>query len=63
MPVVKVKPTSAGRRSLVKVTNNELHKGAPHRALLERKTVVVAATITVALRRATRAAATGSTIV
>jgi len=37
MPVVKVKPTSAGRRSLVKVTNNELHKGAPHRALLERK--------------------------
>jgi large subunit ribosomal protein L2 len=37
MAVVKVKPTSAGRRSLVKVVNTELHKGAPHAALVEKK--------------------------
>jgi large subunit ribosomal protein L2 len=37
MAVVKVKPTSAGRRSMTKVVNPELHKGAPHAALLEKK--------------------------
>lgn len=37
MAVVKVKPTSAGRRSLIKVVSPELHKGAPHAALLEKK--------------------------
>jgi large subunit ribosomal protein L2 len=37
MAVVKVKPTSAGRRGLVKVVNTELHKGAPHAALVEKK--------------------------
>ena len=37
MPLVKVKPTSAGRRTLVKVVNPELHKGKPHAALLEKK--------------------------
>ena len=30
MPLVKVKPTSPGRRSLVKVVTPELHKGEPH---------------------------------
>lgn len=35
MPLVKVKPTSAGRRAMVKVVNPELHKGRPHAALLE----------------------------
>jgi len=30
MPLVKVKPTSPGRRALVKVVTPELHKGAPH---------------------------------
>jgi large subunit ribosomal protein L2 len=30
MPLVKVKPTSPGRRALVKVVNPELHKGDPH---------------------------------
>jgi large subunit ribosomal protein L2 len=35
MAVVKCKPTSPGRRFVVKVVNPELHKGAPHRALLE----------------------------
>ena len=35
MALVKVKPTSPGRRSLVKVVNPELHKGKPHAPLLE----------------------------
>ena len=30
MALVKVKPTSAGRRALVKVVNPDLHKGRPH---------------------------------
>jgi large subunit ribosomal protein L2 len=37
MPLVKVKPTSAGRRSLVKVVNPDLHKGKPLAALTEHK--------------------------
>jgi len=37
MPVVKLKPTSPGRRFVVKVTNPDLHKGAPHAPLLEKK--------------------------
>ena len=35
MAVVKAKPTSPGRRFQVKVVNKELHKGAPHKALIE----------------------------
>lgn len=34
MPLVKSKPTSAGRRFLVKVVNPELHKGKPCASLL-----------------------------
>ncbi len=37
MPIVKVKPTSAGRRFVVKVVNPDLHKGAPYAPLLEKK--------------------------
>jgi large subunit ribosomal protein L2 len=37
MPLIKVKPTSPGRRSLVKVVTPELHKGRPHAALIEKK--------------------------
>lgn len=37
MALVKTKPTSAGRRHLVKVVNQELHKGAPYAPLLEKK--------------------------
>jgi large subunit ribosomal protein L2 len=37
MPLVKVKPTSAGRRALVKVVNPNLHKGKPHASLVEKK--------------------------
>ncbi|MEO8409176.1 MAG: 50S ribosomal protein L2 [Propionivibrio sp.] len=35
MALVKVKPTSPGRRSVVKVVNANLHKGAPFAGLLE----------------------------
>jgi large subunit ribosomal protein L2 len=35
MPLVKVKPTSPGRRSLVKVVTPELHKGEPHWPLIQ----------------------------
>jgi len=37
MALVKTKPTSPGRRFVVKVVNNELHKGAPVRSLTESK--------------------------
>lgn len=37
MPVVKSKPTSPGRRFVVRVVNPDLHKGAPHKPLLEKK--------------------------
>ncbi len=37
MPLVKVKPTSAGRRAVVKVVNPDLHKGAPVAALVEKQ--------------------------
>jgi large subunit ribosomal protein L2 len=38
MPLVKVKPTSAGRRHFVKVVTPDLYKGRPLDALLEKKT-------------------------
>lgn len=37
MALVKAKPTSAGRRFVVKVVNPSLHKGKPHDPLLEKK--------------------------
>ena len=37
MPLVKVKPTSPGRRALVKVVTPELHKGDPHWPLTQSK--------------------------
>jgi len=38
MALIKVKPTSPGRRAVVKVVNPNLYKGRPHDALVERKT-------------------------
>ena len=38
MAIVKSKPTSPGRRFVVRVVNDDLHKGAPYRPLLEKKT-------------------------
>lgn len=37
MAVVKTKPTSPGRRFVVKVVNQDLHKGEPYAPLLEKK--------------------------
>ncbi len=37
MPLLKRKPTSAGRRFVVSVVNHDLHKGAPYAPLLEKK--------------------------
>ncbi|EDP98716.1 50S ribosomal protein L2 [Shewanella benthica] len=37
MAIVKCKPTSPGRRHLVKVVNKDLHKGKPFAALLTKK--------------------------
>lgn len=38
MAIVKTKPTSAGRRFVVKVVSADLHKGEPFAPLLEKKT-------------------------
>lgn len=38
MALIKVKPTSPGRRGMVKVVTAGLHKGAPFAALVEKKT-------------------------
>lgn len=37
MPIVNAKPTSAGRRHVVKVVHPHLHKGKPHSNLVEKK--------------------------
>ena len=37
MPIVKRKPTSAGRRFVISVVNPDLHKGDPYAPLLEKK--------------------------
>ena len=38
MAICKAKPTSPGRRGLVQIKHDHLHKGAPHRPLLEKQT-------------------------
>jgi large subunit ribosomal protein L2 len=37
MAIVKSKPTSPGRRFVVTIKNDDLHKGEPHKPLLEKK--------------------------
>ena len=37
MALVKLRPTSPGRRSVVKLVNKELYKGSPHKNLLEKQ--------------------------
>ena len=37
MAIVKAKPTSPGRRHVVSIVHADLHKGAPHAPLLEKK--------------------------
>ncbi|QIK37206.1 50S ribosomal protein L2 [Caldichromatium japonicum] len=38
MPIVKTKPTSPGRRFVVKVVTPQLHKGGPYEPLVEKQT-------------------------
>jgi large subunit ribosomal protein L2 len=38
MPIVKTKPTSPGRRFVIKVVSPKLHKGRPYAPLLEKQT-------------------------
>jgi large subunit ribosomal protein L2 len=38
MAIIKTNPTSPGRRFVVKVVSPDLHKGAPHEPLLDKKT-------------------------
>lgn len=38
MPIVKAKPTSPGRRFVVRVVDPNLHKGGPHEPLVSKKT-------------------------
>ena len=37
MALVKLRPTSPGRRAVVKLINKELYKGAPHKSLTEKQ--------------------------
>ncbi len=37
MPIVKSKPTSAGRRFAVRVVSPDLHKGEPYAPLVEKQ--------------------------
>ena len=37
MALIKAKPTSAGRRAVVQVKTDGLHKGAPYAPLVEKK--------------------------
>ena len=63
MAIVKVKPTSPGRRAMVKVVNKELHKGKPFAALLDTQSRPPAVTTTVISPRVTRVVVTSITIV
>ena len=40
MPIVKIKPTSNGRRAQIKIVNPDLHKGEPYAPLLEKKSKI-----------------------
>ena len=62
MALVKMKPTSPGRRGMVKVVNPDLYKGRPFAALVEKKSRPLAVTTTVTSPPATSAADTSSTI-
>ena len=37
MALVKLKPTSPGRRSVIRLINKDLHKGEPHKNLIEKQ--------------------------
>lgn len=56
MAIVKMKPTSAGRRGMVRVVTEGLHKGAPYAPLLEKKILLPVVTIMVISPPVTKAA-------
>lgn len=49
MAIVKCKPTSPGRRHVVKILNSELYKGKPYALLLKKKIKVEGVIIMVEL--------------
>ena len=64
MAIVKCKPTSPGRRHVVKVVNHELHKGAPYAPLLEKNSLsLVVVTTMVVLQHVTLVVVTSITTV
>ena len=63
MALVKTKPTSPGRRGMVKVVTEGLYKGRPFAALLEKKRKLLAVTTTVTSQLVISAVVTSSTIV
>lgn len=62
MALVKVKPTSPGRRGVVKVVNDKLHKGRPLPVWLKNNPRTLAVTTMVALPFVIRVVARSSTI-
>lgn len=56
MAIVKMKPTSAYRRGMVRVVTEGLHKGAPYAPLLEKKNLPLTVTIMVISPPVTKAA-------
>jgi large subunit ribosomal protein L23 len=63
MAVIKLKPTSPGRRGVVKVTRDHLYKGEPYAPLLEPQFQKPAATTTATSPPVTRAVGTSTTTV
>jgi ribosomal protein L2 len=61
MPVVKSKPTSPGRRFVVKVVHPDLHKGAPYKGLIETKAKSAPVTLVVATNRSIESLISGGT--
>ena len=47
MAIVKCKPTSAGRRHVVKIVNPELYKGKPYAPLLDMVVLPLATSVVV----------------
>lgn len=63
MAIVKCKPTSPGRRHVVKVVNADLHKGKPYAPLLRKTLRMAVVTTTVVSQYVTSAVVTSITTV
>lgn len=63
MAIVKMKPTSAGRRGMVRVVAEGLHKGAPYAPLLEKRSLPLVVITTAILLYAIRVVVISSIIV